>query len=111
MGARPTPFYYPNCGIVWVPGQQEKSIAGSESFNNCRPINHFGKVCRKQNRKKNARTTRKKSVNVVEEEEENGLYESNYSSGDNMVTTMNDELEKIESFNMPIKIFISLQLF
>ena len=30
-------------------------------------MNHFGKICRKQNRKRNART-RKKTVNVVEEE-------------------------------------------
>ena len=77
-------------------------------------LNHFAKVCRKQNNSK-PQNPKKRTVNTVDEEtlpedlvsflQSSKLSESDYSSGeDNMVALIQNDTAKIEPLKMPIKI-------
>ena len=85
-----------------------------KTCNNCRLMNHFAKVCRKQ---KNAKpqNSKKRTVNIMVEEpqQEDSInflwltkrYISDYSSGeDNTVALIENDIAKIETLNMPTKI-------
>ena len=111
-------LYCSNCGGVWLPNHREKCIAKGKTCNNCGLLNHFAKVCRKQQKNINVKPQdpKKKIVRVVEEEphpedsvnfvQPAKLYESDYSSGeeDNTVAMIETAVEKVEPLNMPLKI-------
>ena len=116
QGSWPPTFQCPNCGIVCVPGQRGKCIARGKTRYNLGLLNQFVKVCKKQIKRSNSSNQMTKPVNAVEKgtqrivsvknlHSSTGIYKSHYSSGeDNMVATINDDLEKNLSLNMPIKI-------
>ena len=113
-----------NCGGVWLPNHREKCIAKGKTCNNCGLLNHFAKVCRKQQKNINTKPQdpKKKMVRVVEEDphpedsvnfvQPPKLYESGYSSGeeDNTVAMIESAVEKVEPLNMPLKIGNVIQL-
>ena len=111
-------LYCSNCGGVWLPNHREKCIAKGKTCNNCALLNHFAKVCRKQQKNINVKPQdpKKKMVRLVEEEphpedsvnfvQPAKLYESDYSSGeeDNTVAMIETAVEKVEPLNLPLKI-------
>ena len=86
-------LYCLNCGGIWLPNNRDKCIAKGKLCNNCRLLNNFAKVCRKQKTAKPV-NAKKKMVSVVEEEEHPEdsvnflqpakLYKSDYSSGEDI---------------------------
>ena len=103
-----------NCGGTWLPNHREKSIAKGKTCNNCGLLNHS--AVNKRTRIQSHRTPKKKMVRVVEEEphpedsfnflQPAKFCESDYSSGeeDNTVAMITTAVEKVEPFNMPLKI-------
>ena len=107
-------LYCSNCGGIWLPNHRDKCITKGKTSNKCGLLNHFAKICRKQNNAK-PQNSKKKMVNIVEEEphpkdsvnflKPAKLYESDYSSReDNTVAVIENAVEKLEPLNMPIKI-------
>ena len=60
-------LYCSICGGIWLPNHRDKCIAKGKTCNNCGLLNHFAKVCRKQNTVKLV-NAKKKMVSVQEKE-------------------------------------------
>ena len=108
------PLYCSNCGVNLLSNHRDKCIAKGKTCNNCRLMNHFAKICRKQNNAKPQNSMKRTVITLDEEPHPEDsvsflrsikLYESDYSSGDDKTVALIEiDVAKIEPLNMPVKI-------